>query len=166
MAFTDYIKLSGFKADLESRNFSIYGQWLGIILVFLSIALGIANLFHTSLLIIFGVLAIVQGVVLAFVEIPFLLKIFRVPDKFVALVQQLDANWKRAVFYLVYAVIQFLSLIVSKGSSLIALAACYLLDAIFYALAAAMNQEFHKSNVVATVDVSDMPVDAQIREAL
>ncbi|VEU20906.1 DEKNAAC101897 [Brettanomyces naardenensis] len=165
MAFTDYIKFSGFKADLQSRNFSIYGQWLGIFMVFLSIALGIVNLFHANAVIVFGILSIVQGVILAFVEIPFLMKIFRVPDSFISLVQKLDTNFKRTLFYAVYAIIQWLSLL-CMATSLIAVAVLFTIDMIFYALAAVFKQDFHKSNVVASVDVTDMPVDAQIREAL
>ncbi|QPG73299.1 hypothetical protein FOA43_000609 [Brettanomyces nanus] len=165
MAFTDYIKISGFKADLQSRNFSIYGQWLGIFLVFISIALGITNLFHANAVIVFGILGIVQGVLLAFVEIPFLMKVFRVPDRFITFVQTLDSNLKRALFYAVYALIQFLSLI-CKSTSLIALAVLYTIDMVFYALATVLKQDFHKSNVVATVDVTDRPVDAQVRDAL
>ncbi len=134
-------------------------------MIFISIALGIANLFHANVVIVFAILAIVQGVLLAFVEIPFLLKIFRVPDKFISLVQSLDSNLSRTLFYIVYAVIQYLSLL-CKSTSLLALAILFTVDAVFYGLATVMKQEFHKSNVVASVDVTDMPVDAQIRDAL
>lgn len=134
-------------------------------MIFISIALGIVNIFHANAVIVFAILCIIQGVLLAFVEIPFLLKIFRVPDKFITLVQSLDSNLKRAFFYLVYALIQYLSLICKK-TSLIAVAVLYTVDAILYGLAAALKQDFHKSNVVASVDVADMPVDAQIRDAL
>lgn len=133
----------GLKADLKSKNFSIYGQWWGIFMVVLSLALGIANLFREKKLIVFGVLAIVQGIILAFVEIPFLHNLL--PVNLIALV---DSNWKRTALYVVFAIIQFLSLIVSKNSSLIALAVCYLVGAFLYGLAAGLNQEFHDSNVV------------------
>ncbi|OBA15170.1 uncharacterized protein OGAPODRAFT_24916 [Ogataea polymorpha] len=165
MAFTDYIRISGFVQDMKSMNFSLYGQWIGIVLIFLSIALGIANIFHFNIVIVFAILAIIQGIILAFVEVPFLLKIFRVPDWFIRGVQTLDQNMYRVLFYVIMAVIQWLS-ITCMSTSLIALAVLMTIAAICYAVAGVMKQEFHKSNVVASVDVSEMPIDAQIRQAL
>ncbi|GMG19520.1 unnamed protein product [Ambrosiozyma monospora] len=165
MGFTDYIKFSGFGADMKSKNFSLYGQYLGIVLVFLSIALGISNIFHANAVIAFAIIAICQGIIIAFVEIPFLLKIFRVPDSFISFVQLLDTNWKRSIFYVINAIIQWLSL-TCMATSLICLAILYTVNTIFYIIAAILKQDFHKSNVVASVDVTDLPVDAQIRSAL
>ncbi|ODV85905.1 hypothetical protein CANARDRAFT_197417 [[Candida] arabinofermentans NRRL YB-2248] len=165
MAFTDYIKFSGFNEDMKSRNFSLYGQWIGILLVFLCLALGIANIFHFSVVIVFAIIAIVQAPILAFVEIPFLLKIFRVPDWFILGIQKIDSNWMRVVFYALNAVIQWLSLTV-QATSLLALAILFTIAAACYGIAAATHQDFHKSNVVASVDVGELPIDAQIRDAL
>ena len=64
-----------FKNDMGSRNYGIYGKWIGILTSFLCLALGIANIFHFSLVIIFSIIAIVQGFLILFVELPFLLKI-------------------------------------------------------------------------------------------
>ncbi len=143
----------------------MYGQWVGIFLVFLSLALGIANIFHFNIVIVFAIIGIVQSPVLAFVEIPFLLKVFRVPDWFILAVQTIDTNWKRVFFYAIMALLQWLSL-TCMVSSLIALAILFTIAAAFYAIAALAHQEFHNSNVVASVDVGELPVDAQIREAL
>ena len=41
--------------EFRSRNFSIYGQWIGVLCIILGFALGIANLFHLSALIAFSI---------------------------------------------------------------------------------------------------------------
>lgn len=165
MAITDYFKISGFLQDMKSRNLSLYGQWIGITCIFLSLALGIANLFHINVVFIFGIIAIVQSPILALVEIPFLLKIFRIPDSLISFIQQLDTNWMRALFYAINAVIQWLSL-TCMATSLLALAILYTINVFCYAGAAILGQEFHQSNVVATVHVSETPAEAQIRNVL
>lgn len=43
----------GLSSDFRSKNFSLYGQWISILTVFVCLALGIANLFHTSLVLYF-----------------------------------------------------------------------------------------------------------------
>ncbi|GMF71202.1 hypothetical protein B5S28_g2919 [[Candida] boidinii] len=161
----DAMKIAGFIADMKSRNFSTYGQWIGITLVFLCIALGISNLFHVNAVIAFGIIAIVQGVILAFVEIPVLLKIFRVPDWFVNIIQKLDNNWMRVAFYALMAVIQWLS-IIPMVTSLICLAILFTINALFYGIAGLTHQEFHDSKVVSSYDNNETPADAQIRDVI
>lgn len=144
---------------------SLYGQWIGITCIFLSLALGISNLFHVNLVFIFGIIAIVQAPVLALVEIPFLLKIFRIPDSIISFIQQLDTNWMRALFYAIMAIIQWLSL-TCMATSLLTLAILFTANLFLYGGAAVLGQDFHKSNVVATVQVSEIPAEAQIRNVL
>lgn len=165
MAISDYIKVAGLMADMKSRNLSLYAQYLGIASIPLAIALGVSNLFHVSLVFIFGIIAIVQAPILAIVEIPFLLKIFRIPDSVIIFVQGLDTNWKRVIFYLIMAAIQWISISL-MATSLLALAILWSVCCISYALAAILGQDFHKSNVVATVNVGDTPVEAEIRDVL
>ncbi|GMM30201.1 Tvp18 protein [Martiniozyma asiatica (nom. inval.)] len=162
---TDYVRLTGFLADLQSRNLSLYGQWIGILTIPLTIALGISNLFHVSLVFIFGIIAIVQCPIVAVVEIPFLLKIFRIPDAVILFVQGLDTNWRRVLFYAVMCAIQWISLSL-MATSLLVLAILWSICMISYAAAAILGQEFHKSNVVATVSVGETPAEAQIRDVL
>lgn len=114
---------------------------------------------------IFGIIAIVQAPVLALVEIPFLLKIFRIPDSVISFIQQLDTNWMRVAFYVVMAVLQWLSL-TCMATSLLTLAILFTINVLLYGGAAILGQEFHKSNVVATVQVSEIPSEAQIRNVL
>lgn len=113
----------------------------------------------------FGIIAIVQAPILALVEIPFLLKIFRIPDSIITFVQSLDTNKMRVIFYAIMAIIQWLSL-TCKATSLIALAIMFTIAMFAYAGAMLLGQEFHKSNVVATVQVGETPAEAQIRNVL
>lgn len=165
MAISDYIKIAGVMTDMKSRNLSLYGQYLGIASIPLAISLGIANLFHVSLVFIFGIICIVQAPIVAIVEIPFLLKIFRIPDSIIIFVQQLDSNWMRVVFYVIMAAIQWISISL-MATSLLALAILWTICFISYAIAAILGQEFHKSNVVANVNVGETPVEAEIRDVL
>lgn len=71
----------------------------------------------------------------------------------------------RVVFYVIMAVLQWLSL-TCMATSLLTLAILYTFNVIFYAGAAILGQDFHKSNVVASVQVSEVPVEAQIRNVL
>ncbi|PBP21820.1 hypothetical protein BUE80_DR007377 [Diplocarpon rosae] len=45
--------------EFATRNFSIYGQWTGVICIFLCFALGISHLFHVSIMILFGALCLI-----------------------------------------------------------------------------------------------------------
>lgn len=114
---------------------------------------------------IFGIIAIVQAPILALVEIPFLLKIFRIPDSLITFIQQLDTNWMRVLFYTIMAVLQWLSL-TCMATSLLTLAILYSINILLYGGAAILGQDFHKSNVVAAVQVNEIPSEAQIRNVL
>lgn len=71
----------------------------------------------------------------------------------------------RSLFYVIMAVIQWLSL-TCMATSLLTLAILYTANALFYGGAAILGQDFHKSNVVATVQVNEIPSEAQIRNVL
>lgn len=82
------------------------------------IALGIANVFHLSLLIIFSIICLflphctleeslvnqtrVTGIVLIFVEIPLLTRICPTSEKFDTFVRRFNENWPRAGMYVGY----------------------------------------------------------------
>lgn len=88
------------------------------------IALGIANIFHASLLIIFSIICLygilpkplqpfamqanwrfalrVTGIVLIFVEIPLLMRICPTSEKFDGFVRRFNENWPRAGMYVGY----------------------------------------------------------------
>ncbi|ODQ78575.1 hypothetical protein BABINDRAFT_39276 [Babjeviella inositovora NRRL Y-12698] len=147
MAFKDFLNFSGFSDDFKARNYSVYGQWTGIISIFVCIGLGIANLFHVSVVIVFGIICIVQGLILVFVEIPFMLKCCPMSDNFVNAITKFEQNWWRVGFYVVMALVQWLSLTVMV-TSLICPAIILTFGAVFYAIAALKHQEFVKSSMV------------------
>ncbi|ODV65967.1 hypothetical protein HYPBUDRAFT_153539 [Hyphopichia burtonii NRRL Y-1933] len=135
----------GLLSDFKKKNFSLYGQWIGLLTIFLCIALGVANIFHASLVIIFSIICIVQGLIVVFVEIPFLLKICPLTDKFTEFIRNFDENWPRCGFYLLMSVIQWLSLTI-QATSLIVVAVFFLLASACYLLAAVKHQEYMKSS--------------------
>ncbi|AOA61887.1 Late Golgi vesicles protein [Komagataella phaffii CBS 7435] len=165
MAFTDYLNFKGLGEDFKSRNFSIYGQWIAIINIFFCLALGIANIFHFSLVILFSIISIVQGLVVVFVEVPFLLKICPMSANFIEFINRFKQNWPRAGFYAGMALVQWLSIIV-QATSLIVVASLFTLSAACYGYAALAHQEFRNSNVVGDFDVEALPAEAVVRNIL
>lgn len=152
---------SGFSNDFKKKNFSLYGQWIGFLCIILCLALGIANLFHVSLVIIFSIICIVQSLIVLFVEIPFLLKICPLTDTFTNFIKNFDENWPRCGFYLLMSVIQWLSLLV-QATSLLVIAVFFLLASSCYALAAIKHQEYIKSSFNATTGNDSL--DGQVGE--
>ena len=140
--------VSGMVADLKSSNFSIYGQWISYLNIIFCLAFGIANIFHFSAVIVFSIIAIVQGLIILFIEVPFLLKICPLSDNFIGFVSKFDTNLRRALFYLVMCAIQWCSIIV-QSTSLIVVAVGLSITATVYALGAAAGQEFKNSAILS-----------------
>ena len=72
---------------------------IGLLCVILCLALGIANIFHANLVIIFSIICIVQGLIILLVEVPFLLKICPLTETFTDFIRKFNKNWPRAGFY-------------------------------------------------------------------
>jgi len=142
-------------SEFKTRNFSIYGQWTGIIAILLCIAVGISNLFHASVLIVFSIICLVSGFLLIFIEIPFLLRICPTSKKFDDFVRKFHSNYGRAGIYLVMALVQWLSLI-KDASSLIAAAVVLTIAGFFYGLAGLKGQEFMGSKTLGGAGVAQM----------
>lgn len=146
------------KEEFQTRNFSIYGQWLGILSMIICLATGIATIFSFAvLLIIFCALAIASAFVILFIEVPLLLRICPTSEKFDTFVRKISTNWLRAAAYGVMSVIQFLSILGGR-SSLIAAAVFLLLTAICYTLAAVKGQDFVGSKTLGGQGVAQMIV--------
>jgi len=143
--------------EFRTRNFSIYGQWFGILSILLCIALGIANIFHASLVIIFSIICIVQGLVLIFVEIPLLLRICPLSESFNAFVRRFNENWPRAGIYIAFAAIQLASTAV-QVTSLVAAGVFLAITSFCYALAAVKGQAFTGSSTLGGQGVAQMIV--------
>lgn len=145
------------KDEFATRNFSIYGQWLGILSMILCFALGIANFFNLFhfLLIIFAIICLVSSFVILFLEVPLLLRICPTSSHFDAAIRRISSNYMRAAAYGVMALIQYLSIIVTS-SSLIAAAIVLTLTAICYAFAGLKGQAFVGSKTLGGQGVAQM----------
>jgi len=148
---------NGISRKMKTRNFSIYGQWTGIIAILLCIAVGIANIFHFSMIIIFSVICLLTGLVLIFLEIPFLLRICPTSPKFDTFMRKFHSLWGRAAFYGVASLVQWLSCIID-ATSLIAAAVLLMFAGLFYALAAIKGQQFVGSKTLGGQGVAQMIV--------
>jgi len=143
------------KEEFASRNFSIYGQWTGVLCIILCFALGIANLINFSLIIIFSAICLACSFVLVFIEIPLLLRICPTSSKFDSIIRQVTTNYMRAGIYLAMAIVQWLSIIIHP-SSLIAAAVVLTFASAFYALAGVKGQGFVGSKTLGGQGVAQM----------
>lgn len=142
-----FFDISKIISELKSFNFSVYGRWFGYINIILCFALGIANLFNFGIVILFAITAIVQGFIILFTEVPFLLKICPLSENFVKMIKQWNSNGMRTIFYLVMAGIQWVSLTV-QVTTLAVLAIGLSISAVFYGTGYFAKQEFKGSNCV------------------
>ncbi|KAL4754054.1 hypothetical protein BDW72DRAFT_167282 [Aspergillus terricola var. indicus] len=150
--------MSALAEEFRSRNFSIYGQWTGVLCIILCLAVGIANIFSfNAVLIVFSILCIISGCILVFTEVPFLLRICPTSAKFDTFIRRFTTNWMRAAMYLIMSVVQWLSLL-SRASSLLAAAVFLLIAALFYALAGLKSQEFVGSKTLGGQGIVQMIV--------
>ncbi|KAF2097369.1 hypothetical protein NA57DRAFT_77626 [Rhizodiscina lignyota] len=143
--------------EFRTRNFSIYGQWTGVICIVLCFALGIANIFHFDIIILWSVFCLVSAFILIFIEIPLLLRICPTSAGFDNFIRRFATNYMRAAIYLVMSIIQWTSL-VRYATSLIAAAVLLLIAGAFYALAGLKHQEFMSSKTLGGQGVAQMIV--------
>ncbi|TAQ87167.1 hypothetical protein B7494_g4493 [Chlorociboria aeruginascens] len=123
----------------------------GVICILLCFALGIANLFHIHLLMVHSV----SSFLIIFIEIPLLLRICPTSSTFDTFMRRFTTNYMRAAIYLVMAIVQWLSIIVS-ATSLIAAAVLLTIAAAFYALAGVKGQGFVGSKTLGGQGVAQM----------
>ncbi|KZF22483.1 clathrin-coated vesicle protein [Xylona heveae TC161] len=144
--------------EFKTRNFSIYGQWSGVLCMFLCFGLGIGNLFFRPVvIIIFSALCLASSFIILFVEVPLLLRICPTSAKFDTFIRRFTTNYMRAAIYLVMSIVQWLSLL-KEPTGLIAAAVLLLLTAIFYSLAGLKHQEFIGSKTLGGQGVAQMIV--------
>jgi len=143
--------------EFATRNFSIYGQWSGVLCIVLCFALGIANIFDLGFMIIFSVICLCCSFIIIFIEIPLLLRICPTSSTFDTFIRRFTTNYMRAAIYLAMAIIQWLSLIVHP-TSLIAAAVVLTITAAFYALAGVKGQGFVGSKTLGGQGVAQMIV--------
>lgn len=145
------------KEEFATRNFSIYGQWFGILSMILCFALGIANIFSGFKFIPFAVIAIVSCFIILFIEVPLLLRICPTSSTFDAAIRRISTNFMRASAYAVMAIIQWLS-IIAGVTSLIAAAVILTITGLCYLLAGVKGQAFVGSKTLGGAGVAQMIV--------
>ena len=138
-----------------SRNFSIYGQWTGVLCIVLCFALGIANIFNANWVIAFSIVCLVCSFIIIFIEIPLLLRICPTSPKFDTFIRKFSSNYMRAAIYAAMSAIQWAS-IAARATSLIVAAVFLLLAAVFYALAGFKGQQFQGSKTLGGQGVAQM----------
>ncbi|WEW55110.1 Golgi apparatus membrane protein tvp18 [Emydomyces testavorans] len=141
--------------EFKSRNFSIYGQWTGVLCIVLCFAIGLANIF--SKFIVFGIISLVYSPILLFIEVPFLLRICPTSSKFDSFIRRFTTNFMRAAVYAGMSAGLWISLIIG-ASSLIATAVLLAIAGIFYAVAGLMKQDFTGSKTLGGQGVAQMIV--------
>lgn len=135
---------NGFMSDIQAKNWSVYGQWLGLACFFVDIVIGVISIFHLSLIIIFSVLCICSGVCILFLEVGFLLRVCPITDRFATFIKFFHANLPRAGFYILLAAIQWGGLGV-KVTLLLIPAIMMTVTSLCYLLAYITKQDFIKS---------------------
>jgi hypothetical protein len=146
------------KEEFATRNFSIYGQWFGILSMILCLATGISSLITTWVfVIIISAFSIAFSLVILFIEVPLLLRICPTSSKFDNAIRMVSTNWIRAGVYAVMAVVLYLS-IISYPSALVAAAVFLSITAICYLLAAIKGQAFVGSKTLGGQGVAQMIV--------
>ncbi|KAF3026404.1 hypothetical protein G7054_g5639 [Neopestalotiopsis clavispora] len=146
------------KEEFATRNFSIYGQWLGILSMILCFALGISNIFTFNVVMyIFCAFALASSLIILFIEVPLLLRICPTSSKFDAAIRQISTNYMRAAVYGVMSLLQWLSAIPAR-TSLIAAAVFLMFTALCYLLAAVKHQAFVGSKTLGGQGVAQMIV--------
>ncbi|KAI8640152.1 hypothetical protein BD408DRAFT_420202 [Parasitella parasitica] len=140
--------------EARSMNFSLYGQWLGIISIILLIALGIVGfLSHVA----FSIVGWVIAFILVMIEVPLCIKFCPTSPRFDSFLAYFENCWLRAGIYLAFAVIMFLSNLLNVGP-LIACGVLLLLAAICYGFAAFKGQAFASTKVLGGTGVDNSVV--------
>ncbi|KAG2221804.1 hypothetical protein INT45_013300 [Circinella minor] len=142
----------GLFSEFTSRNFSLYAQWLGIISICLLIALGIVGfLSHVA----FSIVGWVIALILIFIEIPLCIRWCPTSPKFDSFITYFENCYFRAILYLCFAIVMFLSNILNTGP-LIAAAVTLLFAAICYGIAALKGQSFASSRLLGGTGVDNV----------
>lgn len=97
-----------------------------------------------------------SGALIIFIEIPLLLRICPTSSKFDVFMRRFTTNYMRAGFYLALSIVQWLSLLTGRATSLIAPAVFMLIAAIFYLLAGVKGQDFAGSKTLGGQGVAQM----------
>ncbi|KAH8554805.1 hypothetical protein BGW37DRAFT_211371 [Umbelopsis sp. PMI_123] len=138
--------------EFRSKNFSLYGQVFGIISIILLIALGIVTFLSH---VVFSIVGWVIAFILILVEVPLCMRMCPTSEKFDTFVRYFENTLFRAVMYLVFAVVMFLSSLLNTGP-LIAAGVSLLLGALCYGFATVKGQGFASSSLLGGTGVDNV----------
>ncbi|ORX95634.1 golgi apparatus membrane protein TVP18, partial [Basidiobolus meristosporus CBS 931.73] len=141
----------GFADEIKSGSFSIYGQWSAIIAAICLIIFGIISFTHV---VVFAILGFIFAACILIVEIPFCGMII---PKSSAVLDRLSSNMMRAILYLVFAIVIWVS-IAQKFTTLFLGALFLTFSVLFYGIAHLRGQERSASVLTGGSGVHAYPV--------
>lgn len=104
------------------------------------------------------ILGRISGLILIFIEVPLLLRICPTSEKFDVFIRRFTTNYMRAGIYGLMSLIQWLSLVTGRTTSLIAAAVLLIAAAICYLIAGLKGQGFVGSKTLGGQGVAQMIV--------
>ncbi|KAG0354584.1 hypothetical protein BC939DRAFT_460655 [Gamsiella multidivaricata] len=135
--------------EFRSGNFSLYGQWCGLLSIVCLILFGIL-----SLNVLWSILAWIIAFLLIFIEIPLCLKCCPTSAKFDNFLGQFQNSYFRAAAYIVFAVIMWLAVGVGGRTLQVVSALLLTAGAVSYVIAAARHQTPASSTITGGTGVS------------
>ncbi|ORZ33371.1 hypothetical protein BCR44DRAFT_41085 [Catenaria anguillulae PL171] len=131
--------MSSFIEELKSGNGTVYAQW-GALLSILFLVIGFfSNIL--SMLILFAFISLGMAFVMILLELPIFQKCCPTGPKMQAFIKYFEGNYLRAVLYVGFSVIMWVSLTVEKSFAFIVAGITTLFSAFCYAFAGVKNQE-------------------------
>ncbi|KAK3835998.1 MAG: golgi apparatus membrane protein TVP18 [Linnemannia elongata] len=139
----------GLADEFRSGNFSLYGQWCGLISIVCLIVFGIV-----SLHVVWSIIGWIIAFLLVFIEIPLCLKCCPTSAKFDNFLHQFQNSFFRALAYVVFAVVMWLAVGVGSATLQVVSALALTFGAVSYVIAAARHQTPASSTITGGTGVS------------
>ncbi|KAL3898015.1 MAG: hypothetical protein SGCHY_003024 [Lobulomycetales sp.] len=137
--------LAGIKSEAQSKNFTVWGQWVGLLSILLLLAVGIFTLISDKFL--FAIAGFAEAGLLLFLEIPILMRCCPVSDRCTSVVNFFEAPRFRVVLYALFATFLWLSLLIGP-SALIAPALTLSICFVLYLVAVVKGEGLERSEVL------------------
>ncbi|KFH71583.1 hypothetical protein MVEG_01881 [Podila verticillata NRRL 6337] len=135
--------------EFKSGNFSLYGQWCGLLSIIALIIFGIINF-----KIVWSLIGWIIAFLLVFIEIPMCMKCCPTSAKFDEFVTKFHNSYFRAVAYLIFAVLMWLAVGLGKAGVQAVSALLLTFACLAYGLAAARGQTPTSSAITGGSGVS------------
>ncbi|KAI9156001.1 Golgi apparatus membrane protein tvp18 [Blastocladiella emersonii ATCC 22665] len=136
----------GFIEELKSGNGTVYAQWGGLLSIIFLVIGGFSNLF--SSLIVFAFIAWAEAFIMILLEIPVFQKCCPHGPRVQAFVKYFEGNYLRAVLYVGFSVLMWLTLTISSSFTFFILGALTTAFSAFcYGIAGLKKQERQPSTL-------------------